>query len=310
MTLANRTLAETTVRTAARIVGTIAPGPAGRAAFRLFCTPPRSKMLSAGEQRLAARMAPTLAEAAISKVPFDGGRVQAYSWTTTAAARRGRVLLVHGWTGRALVMMAFVQPLRAAGFDVTALDLPAHGASDGRQLNLVLGARAVQAVAADVGGVTGVITHSFGGPVAVLAAEGGLPLDRPLSVERLVLIASPNALQTVTRGFADRIALPGRAIAAMEQEIHRLAKRPVEALMVGEFLSRIAKPTLLIHDEGDADVPFARAIEISNAAPHVAVLPTTGLGHRKIVVAPRAVKAAVAFMRVDAVTAANTDAAT
>lgn len=286
------------MKTAAQVAGYMAPGPAGRLAFRMFCTPPQRGALSPGEQRLAARLATTLADARREMVPFNGGRVATYAWAAAAETgmRRGRVLLVHGWTGRALVMTAFVEPLRRAGFDVAALDLPAHGESEGRLLNLALGAKATAAVAEHLGGVAAVVTHSFGGPVAVLAAEGGSPLVRAMAVERLVLISSPNSLQRVTRDFAARIHLPMPAVRAMEREIHRIAGRPVEVYRVGEFLARIAKPTLVIHDEGDVDVPFERAIEISNAAPHVKVHPTTGLGHRRIVTSPKVVQAAVEFL--------------
>lgn len=296
-------ISERLVRATAQVAGMIAPGPTGRAAFRLFCTPPRRKGLAPGEQRLADRMAPLLADAKLRRVAVAGGSVATYAWPATTPTTAGRVLLVHGWTGRALVMTAFVGPLRAAGFDCVAVDLPGHGESDGRVLNLAIGARAVQAVAESYGGITGIVAHSFGGPISALAAEGGLPLSHPVPVERMVLIASPNNLATVTRNFASRVGLPKGAMRALEDEILRIAGRPVETYEVGTFLARIAKPTLLIHDEGDQDVPFSRAEAIVAQAPHVELLRTQGLGHRKIVVAPKAIKAAVAFIARDLVPA-------
>jgi pimeloyl-ACP methyl ester carboxylesterase len=180
-----------------------------------------------------------------------------------------------------------------------------HGDSDGRVLNLAIGARAVQAVAESYGGITGIVAHSFGCPISALAAEGGLPLSHPMPVERMVLIASPNSLATVTNNFANRVGLPKGAMRALESEILRIAGRPVASYEVGPFLARITKPTLLIHDEGDTDVPFSRAGEIVAQAPHVRLLRTTGLGHRKIVVAPKAIKAAVAFLSGTRVTGAG-----
>lgn len=246
---------------------------------------------------MAERMAPILARAERRMIAFDGGRVASYFWRARSGEVRGRVALVHGWTGRALVLTAFVEPLLERGLDVVALDLPGHGDSDGRRLTLPLGARALQAVAQAHGGITGAIAHSFGGPVAVLAAEGGPPLDTAMPLERLVLMASPNSMATVARRFSDRIGLGNGARGALEREILRVAERPASALVVGDFLARIGKPALVIHDRGDHDVPFIRAEEIVKAARGVAhLLATSGVGHRRIVVAPQAIKAAAAFL--------------
>ncbi len=288
---------ERLIRSSFRAVGALAPGPAGRFAFRLFCSPPHRRALTPGEARMAARMAPLMARAERRMIDFDGGRVATYAWRSDAAVSRGRVMLVHGWSGRALVMTAFAEPLLRQGLDVVAVDLPGHGDSDGRRLTLPLGARAVQAVAAAHGGITGIVAHSFGGPISVLAAEGGPPMTSAMPVERIVLVASPNALSIVARRFADRIGLGDSARGVLEDEIRRVGGRPSEAFVVGEMLARLGKPALVIHDEGDADVPFIRGQEIVAAAAATArLLPTTGVGHRRIVVAPQAIKAAVRFL--------------
>lgn len=288
---------ETLIRTGFRGVSAVAPGPAGRFAFRLFSTPPAHKALTPGQARMAQRMAPLLNRAERRMIAFEGGRVATYAWRSDLPARRGRVLLVHGWSGRALVMTAFAEPLLRQGFDVVALDLPGHGDSDGRRLTLPLGARAVQAVAKTYGGVTGVIGHSFGCPISVLAAEGGPPMSDAMPVDRLVLIASPNALSIAAKRFADRIGLGVGARGVLEAEIGRAGGRPFDGFVVGEMLARLGKPALVIHDHGDTDVPFIRGQEIVAAAPAVArLLPTTGVGHRRIIVAPQAIKAATRFL--------------
>lgn len=301
---------EKLIRSGFRAAGAVAPRAVGRLAFRLFCTPPRRRRLNPGEERMAQRMAPLLARAERRMVAFDGGRVAAYAWRTEAGPARGRVLLVHGWSGRALVMMAFVEPLLREGLDVAALDLPGHGDSEGRLLSLPLGARSVQAVAAALGGVTGVVAHSFGGPVSALAAEGGPPLTAAMPVERIVLIASPNSMGTVTRRFSDRIGLTERSRAALETEIRRVARRPAEAFVVGEFLARLGKPALIIHDADDRDVPHVRAEEIVATAPASArLMTTTRVGHRRIVLAPKVIRAAARFLAEPALPAAPQRAA-
>jgi pimeloyl-ACP methyl ester carboxylesterase len=288
--------AEQLVRTGFRIASAIAPGPTGRIAFKLFCTPQRSNALSAGERRLADRMAPVIAAAETRMIVHPQGEVRSFLWAPENRERRGRVMLVHGWTGQALVMTAFVQPLLDLGYEVIAFDLPAHGKSTGRHLTLPLAARALQCVVETYGPLTGIITHSFGGPVAMLAMEGGAPLDHALTIPRAVLIAAPNEMARVTSRFGHRIGLSARALSALDGEIHRLAHRPVDAFRGDLFLRKSGADVLVIHDEDDADVDFANAQAIVADNPKATLMATKGLGHRRIIVARQVITAATDFL--------------
>jgi pimeloyl-ACP methyl ester carboxylesterase len=275
--------------------GAVAPQALGRVAFELFCRPPRQPMDS-GTRRLIERMTPLFDRAAARRVAFADGVVQAYGWQTARSIPRGRVLLVHGWTGRAMVMGLFVEPLLKAGFDVVALDLPAHGASPGRRLNMPIGARAVQAVALAYGGVTAAITHSFGGPVVALAAEGGPPLSEAMPIKCMVFIAAPNKLTAMTHAFATRHHLPPRVSVALNTQVSAAAHRPIETIETGILLRRADTPTLIIHDETDADVPFDRAETICATAPRATLMRTLGLGHKRIIISSAVVRASIRYL--------------
>ncbi len=291
------TLIKTLFAVAFRIGGLIAPRLAGRAAFRLFCTPPRLSETDPSQARLAEKLAPVFAEAEAHKVVTPDATVQAFLWRATKVPARGRVLLVHGWTGQALVMGLFVKPLRDAGFDCVAIDLPAHGGSSGKRLNMPIGARAVLAVADALGPFTGLVAHSFGGPIAALAMEGGAPVGRQLALDKLVLIAAPHGLLPVTRNFGAGFGFTEALKQRLADEVTHAAGRPIETINTGDFLATAGKPCLIIHDEQDDAVPFAEAAAIVNAAgPLATFMPTKGLGHRRIVVMPNVVRAAVRFL--------------
>ena len=292
-------LSETLVPAAFRVGAAIAPAVAGRAAYALFCRPPAGPEDS-GTERLIEKMAPLFARAQSHRVAHPDGLVQAYHWRTSsqtgAETPRGRVLLVHGWTGRAMVMGLFVEPLLKAGFDVVAMDLPAHGLSTGKRLNMPIGARAVQAVSVTLGPFTAAISHSFGGPVVALAAEGGPPLSHAMAIDKLVLIAAPNKLTAMTAAFAARNRLTPKVHAALNATISHAAERPIETVETGILLRRVDKPALIIHDEGDEDVPFDRAETICDTAPNTTLMRTSGLGHRRIIISSGVVRAAVRFL--------------
>lgn len=284
-----------------RIAGALVPALAGKAAYVAFCLPPRVGAGDAGRNRLTEKLGPLRDEAEPQTITTPDGKVQAYLWRTLKSPAKGRVLLVHGWTSEALVMGLFVKPLRDAGFDVVALDLPAHGRSGGRLLNMPIGARAVLAVADALGPFTGIVTHSFGGAVAALAVEGGSPLDRKVDVDRLVLIASPHAIAKAARDFGDSFAFSAALQARLAAEVTKAAGRPIEAINIGDMLATVGKAVLVVHDVEDERVPFTEAEAlVKGAGGHATLMQTKGLGHERIIVMPNVVRAAVRFLNGEA----------
>lgn len=275
----------------------IAPRTAGRIGYDIFCTPPSGAALDDAEQKLAAKLTPLFDAAQSHRVTASDATVVAYRWCTDTAEKRGQVLLIHGWTAQAMVMGLFVKPLLSAGFDVVALDLPGHGRSGGNRLSMVIGANAVLALDDAVGPFDGIVTHSFGGLVASLAVEGGSPIGRALRTNRLVLIAAPNSLKVATKQFSDELGFGRLLHRRLELEIEARARRPIEEITAGKLLLEAGRPVLLIHDRDDEAVAFSEAEAIVATTNGLATLePTTGLGHRRIVVMPHVVRRAVRFL--------------
>lgn len=277
------------MRPLARLGESLAPGPTGRVAFRLFCTPPRPKQ---GRHRAAAVKTPAarLDGGTVFSVPFPCGSITAHRFEPAPRSDGDAapcVLLLHGWTGRATAMSGFVQPLLDAGFRVVAFDLPGHGASTGTTLDLPTGVASLAAVARAVGPVEAIVAHSFGGSIALAALAGTLPAQPRVTAKRLVLIAPPSSMQEVARWFADRIGLGPRGLRALEARIHAVAGVPVTAFAGAAQLQRYGGPTLLLHCRDDREVPFAHAQALADAGPFVRLEAQSGLGHRRILTAPR-----------------------
>ena len=145
-------------------------------------------------------------------VALGGAPLAAWSW-----GQGPTVLLVHGWSGYAGQMTAFVAPLVAAGFRVVAFDHPAHGQSPGRTSNSLRMRDAVLAVARAAGPVHALIAHSLGAAAAVMALVQGLRVDR------VVLVAPPAEAPSFARAFAAAIGLsPARTEGMLARAQRRL----------------------------------------------------------------------------------------
>ena len=262
------------IRLATRAAGALAPGWVTEQAFLRFGRPHRHP--NRWEQ----------APAGSSRLDAAGHEVALWEWN---AGGRDPVLLVHGWSGNAGQLRAFVGPLVERGHHVLAVDLPAHGASPGTFA-------AIPVFADVVGALLGrlrpraVIAHSLG------ATGTALALGRGVQPARVALLAPP--LSAV--GFVMQFA----AAAGLSPELTRRFKAHVEGYVGGFEAVDLrhhapalgAVEALVVHDVGDAVVPVRSAHTLVAHWPGARLLETRGLSHDLVRRDPQVVQAVVDFV--------------
>jgi len=270
-------MGERVARAGFALLGRSAPGLAAWLADRLFFTPP--------PRRRSRRIEAFLATGRRREVNVGGAALATWRWGAGPV-----VLLAHGWGGVGGQLSSFVEPLVARGFSVVAFDAPGHGRSGGRRSSLVEFARALRGVADAAGAVHAVIAHSLGGAATALALRDGL------SARRAVFVAAPADPEAWTREFARRLGVPAPVMDRMRSRVEsRLGIRWSE-LRVLTLARSIETPLFLVHDRGDAEVPWEDGAALAAAWPGARLLTTTGLGHRRILREPSVVAAAVGFV--------------
>lgn len=250
-------------------------------AERLFRTPPRSPLKQSDEDALV------LADPV--SVQFGGKPIPTWSF-----GEGPTVLLVHGWGGRGVQLRAFVEPLVASGHRVILFDGPGHGASPGLS-SLPELAAATRAII-DAERPVAMITHSMGGPAALLALRSAS--HRP---ERLVLLAPPTDLSNATAYFARVFGLPDRVRTDLELALERRFLIKMRDLRVVPLDSARGQglPLLVIHDQHDRDVPVSEGARLANAWPGARFIETRHLGHYKILRDPSVIRSVVSFLAAD-----------
>ncbi|MCB1485543.1 MAG: alpha/beta fold hydrolase [Hyphomicrobiaceae bacterium] len=274
-----------------------APGFAADAALRLFCTPALSQWRHPDQRVLAERARYYLRNAIWKRVATPVGDIATYRLNPDGDSR-GSILLIHGWTSEASFMTALAEAIRRAGFTACLVDLPAHGLSTGRNTNLMECAASIVALGDALGPFDAIVSHSFGSMTALVAVEGAPPMPGALKgIKGLVLIASPDKLSDITRGFADHWRLSATGLRGLEQRLERIGRRPIGRFAVSRLLTVCDRPALLIHARDDADVPFSTSENIAAHYARAELVPYDGLGHRNVLFASQVARRVVAYLR-------------
>lgn len=261
----------------------VAPGLAGWAAFELFRRTPSPRSLSAKERTAIDAAADFMAGARRHHLKTRSGCVRVHEFRPQPGrARMGTVLVVHGWRSRTEYMRALIEGLRDGGYRVMSVDLPGHGHSPGRRLDLARAVDAVQTCDQWFGPFEAIVGHSFGGAVAVNAAAGSIAGIPPVAPKRLVLIAAPESLSEVFQDFGRLINVGPRIHAVIEKRVERIAGRPLRDFSGATQLSRLPIPTLVVHAADDREVRAESARRYAAAGDHVRLYWADGLGHRRI----------------------------
>lgn len=259
------------------------PRLAVRAADRLFTTPLPPRWMR--------RSTPWDAAWKIAQWPFETAQLTVYS---QPAAPHGPVaLLVHGWGGHARQLLPLAESLAQHGWRPVLLEMPGHGRSAGGTSSLPQFARAIDYAAGKLqqeGHRIGLLVgHSLGASAAAHAASRGV------GAQRLVLIAPPASPRAYTRYFASVFGLKEATRAAMQRRIEAREGMLMQQFEANAVAPRIRVPTLVVHDRGDTVNAFADGHAFAHAITGAALVPTEGLGHRKLLKDPGVIGKVVVF---------------
>ncbi|AQU67315.1 alpha/beta hydrolase [Streptomyces niveus] len=266
-------LAVTAVRTALNAASYVSPGPAGKAAFRLFRKP-------RGRSRLRPEERPVMDRAVAGEIAVGGGRAVSYRWGTGERP----VLLVHGWESRGSRFATLVSELLDLGLSPIAFDAPGHGEATGETMTILDLRDIITALDAEHGPFEMVVAHSLGVTATFVAVR-----ERGVRTERIVAISGVPDFAYLVDRFCAGLGLRARLN-------HELRGRIERELFAGEedIWSRFSVPRtrtaagessfLVVHDEDDDMVDPADSRALTAAlGDRARLVVTRGLGHRRII---------------------------
>ena len=286
-------------------LGRVSPDLASRLALALFCRTPPKRPKAAKARQSFADGARKLATAERLVLEVRGAKVGLHRIGAPRCSAP-RLLVVHGWGSRAEYLADLAMGLRETGAEVFVLDLPGHGRSSGRTLDMRMAAEAMAEAQARFGPFDAAVGHSFGGAALMAAAGGSFPGVPALAADRLAVIGSPSRIEDVFDGFVTMAGLTPETARALVARTERRVGCPVEALDGVTIARRLGRPLLVVHAEDDKEVGADQARRYLGVADHIRHHWANGQGHRRIVSAPGVIDAVCDFLLRDEVVGETT----
>jgi pimeloyl-ACP methyl ester carboxylesterase len=187
-----------------------------------------------------------------------------------------KILLVHGWSGRGTQLVKFSDALLKLDYSIISFDAPAHGKSHGTTTIMTEFIETILELDKQFGPFEAAIGHSLGGMSLLNAFNNGFQL------KKLVVIGSGDIVKDITDDFVSKLELQSEISDLLRQHFEKKSNRTMDSYSSFIAAKEIDIPVLVIHDEGDTEVPVKCAHHIHQHLKNGTLYLTHGLGHRKI----------------------------
>ena len=247
------------------LIAKLSPSLAQKISFKLF-TSPRPRKPKAEEIDF-------LKTASRQAITHNNLKIQAYIWGKSDK----KVLFSHGWESNAGRWRSFIPGLVEAGYQVIAFDAPGHGASEGKQLHLVIFMDAIQAMFKEFGSFEALVGHSMGAGASVMSlATQQLPHPK-----KMVVLGSFAEVREVYNNYATMLGLTPKLETEFNKTIKRLSGYDVPYFSVAQKAGQLHDNTLglIIHDKQDKTIAIQEARNIAQGWPSAKYIETDGAGH-------------------------------
>lgn len=201
-----------------------------------------------------------------------------------------KVLLVHGWSGRATQFFKMAEVLVEQGYHVFAVEAPAHGDSPQKKTHMLEFVDCIEVAQQKFGNFNLAIGHSLGG-MAIFNA-----FKRNLNAAKVVVIGTPSNIRNVVHDFCEKVRANKEVANGIISTIEKSYALKVEDASTDTLAAEFQPKGLIIHDEQDQDIGLDNAQELAEKWTQAKLLVTKGLGHRKVLMDQKVMEEILHFL--------------
>jgi pimeloyl-ACP methyl ester carboxylesterase len=241
----------------------IYPSLAGKLGFKLFCYPFRTKLRDFQLDFLNTAEKKTFF--------FKNNKIQTYQW----GKGEKKILMLHGWQSHSFRWKSYIESLAGEEYTVYTFDAPAHGLSEGAQFTLPLYTEIILHYIESIGELHTIIGHSLGSFAALYSFEK----KADLKIKQMILLAPPGEVTDFIDFYKTQLNLRKKTIHEILVYFESHITKPIDYFKSYNFAQNVKIPGLIIHDEGDLEIPHKYAVAINENWKQSKLILTKGLGH-------------------------------
>ena len=235
---------------------------ASKLALQLFSKPRGGQLTPNGKLFLNTATQTTLH---YNKLP-----IQTYHWKGS----KETVLLAHGWESNSNRWRDEIEKLQTEGYNIIALDGPAHGSSGSTTFNAILYSEFINVVSEKFKPSI-FIGHSVGGMALVVFLKKQTYADG----KKLVLLGAPSGFKGIMKRYKEMMGYNQKLSVGIDTYIELKFGHPPHYFSTADFVKDINTKGLLIHDKKDRIIPYQDALDIDAQFKNAKLISTEGLGH-------------------------------
>lgn len=187
-----------------------------------------------------------------------------------------KILLAHGWSGRGTQLVKIADHFVKLGYQTVSFDAPSHGKAAGSTTSMPEFIASIHEIEKHFGPFEFAIGHSLGGMSLLNAVREGF------QIKKLVTIGAADIITDIILHFTRTLTLKDIVATKMKAILDKKFGRDIDYASASNAAKEVHIPTLVVHDENDADVAVSCAYAIHKVLPNGRIHITQHLGHRRI----------------------------
>ncbi len=224
--------------------------------------------------------------ATISRETVNNKKITVYQ---TGSGKK-KVLLTHGWSGRASQFYKIAPALNNAGYRVYSFTAPSHGSSTDKETHMLEFADSIVYLDKNYGPFEALIGHSLGAAASLNAINLGV------NTKKVVLLGAPNSIKNIIFDFCSSLGFKPEIAKKLEAYIKEEYGQDIENYSPLGLAPQMTIPALIVHDEKDRDVPIEYARKNHEAWKDSKLFVTKNLGHTRILDNNAVIEEIVSFL--------------
>ncbi len=196
--------------------------------------------------------------------------IQIYQWK----GPRETILLVHGWESNSSRWRNKIEKLRKEGYNIIAIDAPAHGGSGSDSFDAILYSEFINVVSQKFK-PTIFIGHSVGAMSIIFFIHKKNYSD----ANKIVLLGTPSTFAAIIERYKKIMGFSNKIDKGIDRYIKLTFGHPPSYYSAANFIKNINCRGLIFHDKRDPVIPYDDALEIDLQFKNAKLISTEGLGH-------------------------------